>query len=260
MPSVAADGTATVAQELLSGVEVKVERIIDGDSLRVLADGTELEVRLLGINAPELRTLADRETCAGRAARSELDSLLGGGTVSMIEEGTDRFGRTLAHLVVDGRPVEGAMVDSGWALALWSSEDPPLIERMRDAAEAERGWWGSECGEAQVALFVGETQVNAPGDDRERLNEEWVEIVNREPAPVELTGWTLRDETTSNRFALDGLTIDAGATIRFRTGTGDSDDKEVYLGEHFPVWSNRGETVLLVDADGMIVAHAFIEG
>lgn len=239
---------------------MEVVRVIDGDSLRVLADGTELEVRLVGINAPELRTRANRETCAGQAAKAELDSLLGAGTVSLFDEGIDRFGRTLAHLVVDGRPVGEAMVDSGWALALWSSEETLLIDRMRDAAEAERGWWGSTCGVAQMGLAVGDTQVNAPGDDRERLNEEWVEIVNREESPIGLTGWTLRDETTSNRFVLDGVTVAAGATIRFRTGIGTSDDDEVFLGERFPVWSNRGETVLLVDPDGVIAAHAFIEG
>lgn len=234
--------------------------MIDGDSLEVLAAGREVEVRLLGINAPELRTLADRETCAGRAAKDELVGLLAEGTVRMIDEGIDRFGRTLAHLTVEGRSVAAAMVDAGWALALWSADDPVLTGSMQDAAAAKRGWWGPACGAIDHRLAVVDEQADAPGDDRERLDEEWVEVANLGNEPVALDGWTLRDETTSNRFALGGITIDPGTSIRFRTGSGRTDGDDVYLGEDFPVWSNNGETVLLVDPDGVIVAHAFIDG
>ena len=260
-------GRASVA-DADDGLIIEVVRVIDGDSLEVSADGEVIEVRLLGINAPERSTLADRETCAGRHAGATLESLLeNGGQLRLYGDEMDRFGRLLADIAIDaesnrdaGREsVADAMVRSGWALALWSGDDPFLVEEMRKVA-ARVGWWGTVCGTVDVVLEISGEQVNAPGDDRENLTEEWVEVTNAGPEPVDLDGWTIRDETTSNRFLINDLVLQPGAVVRFRTGVGSSSSTEVFLNESFPVWSNRGETVLLVDSDGVIAAYAFIEG
>ncbi|MEM9132784.1 MAG: lamin tail domain-containing protein [Actinomycetota bacterium] len=238
---------------------VTIDRVIDGDSLEVsLADGSPAEVRMEGINAPELNAIAGGRTCAGEAARAELTALLSVGEVTLTGEEFDRFDRLLARLHVDGHPVELDLIAAGWALALWSAEDPAATAAMFAAAEAGRGWWGDGCGPpAADALAIGATQANAPGDDRENLDQEWVELVNEGDTAVDLSGWVLRDETTSNRFLLDGVTIDPGETLRVVTGRGGGD---VELGEDFPVWSNNGETVLLVDPEGVIAAWAFLGG
>jgi len=243
------------------GAAVEVLRTIDGDSLEVLSGSGELEVRLLGINAPERFSLDNVETCAGIESRLALESLLESGrSITMVGTETDRFGRTLGDLRVDGRSVDAAMVESGWALALWSAEDQTLTDLMRDAAGQGRGWWGSACGETATGLVISDEQADSPGDDRENLAEEWVEITNEGSHPVDLDGWMIRDDATSNRFRLNDLVLRPGDVVRIHTGSGPSGSGSVFLGEDFPVWSNRGETVLLVDPDGVIATHAFIEG
>ncbi|MEM8923161.1 MAG: lamin tail domain-containing protein [Actinomycetota bacterium] len=246
--------------EVGPGQPVTIVRVIDGDSLEVLlADGAERELRLEGINAPELNALGGGRTCAGTAARDELEAILSAGAVTLTGSEVDRFDRLLATLWVDGVPANAEMVRAGWALGQWSG-DQRLVGVMIDAAEAGAGWWGTDCGAPRRGPVIGDTQANAPGDDRENLDQEWVELVNRGDDRADLDGWVLRDETTSNRFLLDGVSLAPGATLRVHTGAGASDDGSLYLDEDFPVWSNSGETVLLVDPDGLLVDWAFLPG
>ena len=245
-----------------AGVDVEIGRIIDGDSLELFIDGAEVEVRIEGINAPELYTLGDVESCAGDRARSHFDQLTAQADRLGFQAGEeDRFGRTLGVVDADGVALTYSMVEAGWALALWSAEDDALIEAMRDAASAERGIWGDECGApASDDLEITEAEVNAPGDDRENLNGEWVTVTNTGSETVDLTGWTIRDETTSNRFLIDDQVLPAGASVRFISGSGSNGGGDYYLGEEFPVWSNRGETILLADPAGLIAAYRFVSG
>ncbi len=256
------DGAPVTADGSGNGVEVEVGRIIDGDSLELLVDGAEVEVRIVGINTPELYTLGDEASCPGDRARTEFRSLTDAAETLRFEAGEeDRFGRTLGVIVADGVPVTDSMVQSGWALALWSSEDEGLIALMREAADAERGIWGDECGTpASDDLRFTETQLNAPGDDRENLNGEWVTVTNTGDDAVDLEGWTIRDETTSNRFLIEDLQLGPGDSVRFISGSGSNGGGDYHLGESFPVWSNRGETVLLVDPDGLVAAYSFVSG
>src|SRR5688572_13845217 len=75
---------------------------IDGDSLR--ADGEE--IRLLGIDAPELRqTCRDhqgRNWACGRDARDQLRRILARGKVRCAVAEKDRYGRTLARCSASG--------------------------------------------------------------------------------------------------------------------------------------------------------------
>lgn len=264
-----------------AGEAIEVARVIDGDSLEVvvLATGEQVEIRLEGINAPERYTLADTETCVGQRAGDALAAILDHaasvGPLGMEGSETDRFGRLLVDInlatggqdppgvnLVGGQRATEAMVASGWALALWSADDPTLTEAMVTAAAQERGWWGDECGPRPRGLAVSDHQVNPPGPDDEVLDQEWVEVTNTGPDPVDLAGWTIRDETTSNRFLLDGPVLGPGQAVRFHSGgSGQSgrDPVSVHLGEQYPMWSNRGETVLLSDPDDLIAAYAFID-
>ena len=242
------------------GEPVELERLIDGDSMELRIGGEVVEVRLLGINAPELRTVGGDTSCNGREARAAMESVLGGGDLRFDSTEPDRFGRLLGHLYTGGRAVDGAMVSQGWALALWSAADPPLIAAMEEAATAGVGLWGRTCGAPVAVIEIGDVQPDPTGRDEEHLNDEWIEIVNPSPAPVDLTGWSVADETTSNRFELPSLTLRAGATLRIHTGSGSDTATDVYLDQRDPVWSNSGETVLVADPAGMIVAHRFWEG
>lgn len=244
-------------------VLVSVVRIVDGDSVELAVDGVDVEFRLEGYNAPELYTDngegGDSQTCNGLAARSALDGLVASAeSIEVIERGTDRFGRTLGDLLIDGESVVDRLVVDGLGLATGDDEDNR--DRMMEAASSGVGVWGDGCGvSATDDLRIGGIQVDAPGDDRSNLAEEYVEVINTGSGPIELTGWVLRDDTTGHRFLLSG-TLAAGERLTVITGSGPSDRVGVHhLDESFPVWSNDWETVILVDPDGVFADWRFVE-
>ncbi len=126
-----------------------VRHVIDGDSL-TLADGRE--VRLIGVNAPEMGRDGAPEQPLARAARSLLASLLEGRSVRLVYESQrhDRYGRVLAHVLfadADGteRSAEEILLQRGLA---WLVAIPPNVGWVArlDSAEAEarragRGVW-----------------------------------------------------------------------------------------------------------------------
>jgi len=244
-------------------MSASVNRIVDGDSVELTIEGVDVEFRLEGYNAPELYTDnadgADSQTCNGLAARSALDGLVASAeSIEVIERGTDRFGRTLGDLLIDGESVVDRLVVDGLGLATGDDED--RRGRMVEAASAGVGVWGDGCGlSATDDLRIGGIQVDAPGNDRSNLAEEYVEVVNTGSGPIELAGWVLRDDTTGHRFPLPG-TLAAGERLTVITGAGPSDQVGVHhLDESFAVWSNDWETVILVDPDGVFADWRFVE-
>jgi endonuclease YncB( thermonuclease family) len=132
----------------------QVERVLDGDSL-LLRDGRQ--VRLIGINAPELGHTCHPGSRSGclptpdqplaRAARHRLAQLTEGKRVRLEpgREERDRHGRTLAHVYVGETSVEEILLREGLA---WQVAIPPNVAHVAKlrAAEAEarrdrRGVW-----------------------------------------------------------------------------------------------------------------------
>lgn len=104
---------ALAALTLSTPAEATRCRAVDGDTL---ACGTE-RIRLIGLDAPELRARCDREWHAARASRARLQQLVAGG-VQLERRGTDRYRRTLAIARTrDGRDVAMVMIGEGHARA-----------------------------------------------------------------------------------------------------------------------------------------------
>ncbi|MEE8421198.1 MAG: thermonuclease family protein [Dehalococcoidia bacterium] len=116
---------------------VALDRVIDGDTLDVLALQTGLRVRAFGFDAPERG-----ERCAEEAT-ARLTALAGGGLRLMPDERLrDSGGRELRYLfTTDGRSIDAAMVDEGLATA-WRRDGALrelLIAREDGARDAHRG-------------------------------------------------------------------------------------------------------------------------
>jgi hypothetical protein len=63
----------------------------------------------------------------------------------------------------------------------------------------------------------------------------------------------LRDESSVHRYLFpDGFTLGPGARVTVRSGWGDDDGDTLHWGAG-SVWSNDGDTVLLLDAAGNVV-------
>ena len=235
---------------------VTVVEIFDGDSFVARSAGREVEVRLLGINAPE------HDECFGPEARDRLVALLAG-PVELDPVGTDRFGRALARVRAGDMDVGTAQVSEGAALAL-SGDDPyarDLMARAARAREAGAGMWSpTACGASLPVpeVTISTIEADPPGRDEEHLDDEWVEVTAADP--VDLSGWVLRDESSSNRFRFPaGVTLAAGATIRVVTGCRPGPHVLAWCADT-PVWNNGGDSVVLLDDRGRVVAFRRYEG
>lgn len=242
----------SAADEIAAG-GAAVNRVIDGDSVELEIEGAIVEARLIGINAPEL---AD---CQGPGARDALASVVVDQRVEVTEFGTDRFDRLLVELMIGRDSVNAALVRSGWALAL-HGDDRNWVDDMTVAAEAGLGMWQLPdiCEPPEERLAIAGTNADPDGPDDDVLEEEWVEVVNDGPEPVDLAGWAMRDESTSNRFVFDSFLLHPGETVRLRTGCGDNTERDIYWCSPAGVWSNRGETVLLLSPSGAIADYVFL--
>ncbi len=125
-------GSALPDVELpLTNLEVVVTTVADGDSFRAEAPSGEIEVRLLGINSPEL------DECHGRLAKDALVKMIEGRTIGLAtERDLDQFDRVLARAVVERAYVNMELVRNGHALAL--SDDTPDRDLLFEAEEIAR--------------------------------------------------------------------------------------------------------------------------
>lgn len=95
-----------------------VESVYDGDTLRATVDGRSTPIRILNIDTAEMppRHECEFERRLAYAARDRLRELIGAaGTVSICPEGVDKYRRTLARVLVDGRDVGDVLVSEGLA-------------------------------------------------------------------------------------------------------------------------------------------------
>ena len=115
----------------------RVVGISDGDTLTVLTAASAGQVRLCGIDAPE--TGQD----FGSRAKQAASELAFGKTVTIRPRDTDRYGRTVAEVILpDGRSLNREMVRQG--MAWWYRKYAPAdTELARLESEAKAAGAGS---------------------------------------------------------------------------------------------------------------------
>lgn len=135
----------------------RVERVVDGDTLRVTVDGRSRAVRLLGIDTPETHRPGTPVECGGPQASAHMQALAPPGTRVRLfsdpsQDRVDRYGRLLAYVrLPSGRLAEEAQLEAGWATVyVYGGRPVALYARFRreqDAARARRrGVWGACAG------------------------------------------------------------------------------------------------------------------
>jgi competence protein ComEC len=103
---------------------------------------------------------------------------------------------------------------------------------------------------SDVALAVAEINADAEGDDRENLNDEYLVFTNTDDESLDLSGWTVQDESGMTYTFPDGITLQPGADLTLRTGSGEDTDNELYWGANRPIWNNNGDTVIISNSNG----------
>jgi endonuclease YncB( thermonuclease family) len=238
----------------IAGEVATVVRVFDGDSMEVDLGGEIVEVRLLGINAPE------RSECHGAVARDRLRELIDGKAIVLQAEGedADRLDRLLRTVFVSGESVNETIVAEGHALAIQGGEPAEeSLTELSDRAYADRvGMWAPDaCGESTPPrIRIVDVRYDPPGRDSENREEEWIVVANDSAGPVDMSGWIVRDESSTHRYQFPGGTaLGAGDELRIRTGCGDDRGSDHYWCAEDAVWSNGGDTVILQTAAGTVV-------
>jgi micrococcal nuclease len=131
--------------------QYKVTRVIDGDTIRVISYGTKTTVRLVGIDAPEVANSKNTlDQPFSEAATKHLAGLVLNKAVEIKSYGPDRYGRTLAEVVVDNRNINIEMLKAGYAEVCREDSLVEILDTKdywkaeEEARAAKRGMWSQE--------------------------------------------------------------------------------------------------------------------
>jgi micrococcal nuclease len=229
-----------------AGENAQVAFVVDGDTVE-LADGRR--VRYIGVDTPE--------TDQPYAAEAEaFNQSLVAGQEAWLEtdvQVSDPYGRLLAYVWVGDTFVNLELVRQGYAHVYTV---PPsvryadaFVRAEREAREAGRGLWAL----ADVSVRITALQYDAPGRDDLAPNGEWIELANQGDGPVDLSGYTLRDEGP-HLYTFGAVVLSPGATVRIHSGRGSDTAAELYWGlAGDAVWNNDGDAAYLRDPAGAFV-------
>lgn len=106
--------------------------VTDGDTIRVRIDGKSVPVRYIGIDTPETVDPRKEVQCFGREASVYNARLVAGKTVELEKDvsETDKYGRLLRYVWVDGKMANEELVRAGYAKS--SSYPPDVRYQDRD--------------------------------------------------------------------------------------------------------------------------------
>ena len=119
---------------------LRVVGVHDGDTITCITpDKEQVKIRLDAIDAPELGQPF------GQASKKALSEKVFGKDVVVVPKKKDKYGRTIGHVMVNGRDVNLEMLEEGMA---WHYEQYDHNKRLREAEQGARvvkkGLWADE--------------------------------------------------------------------------------------------------------------------
>lgn len=127
-------------KDVVESYSANVISVVNGDTIKVLKDDEEIYVRLESIDCPE-----ENQPYGNRAKRALSERIMFR-TVEIRSTGKDRFGQTLAFVIV-GRDTNMSeyMVQNGWAWNCIESSKSSALRFMQDIAKLnELGLWAGK--------------------------------------------------------------------------------------------------------------------
>ena len=140
--------TSDDGDEPATSAEVKVLRVVDGDTVEADVDGEEEDVRYIGVDTPESVKPDTPVECYALAASHFNEDLVEGRAVRLEydSEHRDVYGRLLAYVYLGDEFVNAELVRRGFARTLTippNTRFADLFARLeREASDDERGLWG----------------------------------------------------------------------------------------------------------------------
>lgn len=258
---------ATVDAVALKSWTAQVVRIVDGDTVEVTIgnDPEVIVVRIAGLQTNEVFYYDPRPSeCYSAEATQRLTELLSGKRVELLarSESSKSYGRPIRHVLVGGKNVARTMLREGFGIPVAFNEEPDFeFENTNQALLAARdkiGVWDDDycgVGPAQNAKIEMMTNYDAPGDDSENINGEYVQLRNRGTQTIGFNGWQIRD-TALRRFEIpSGYTLAPGGRLRIFVGQGTNTSDKIFLGQTIPILGNVADGIFLYDSDFDIRAY-----
>lgn len=144
------------------GYGARVVSIADGDTITVVRRKRKVKIRLYGIDCPE------KLQEFGIQARAKTVALTKGQLVSIIPVHQDRYGRTVAYVLLqDGTNVNYALVSEGcaWWFRAYAKKDAQFACREILARARKKGLWSSDDAIAPW-LFRRGLSISTTGNDK----------------------------------------------------------------------------------------------
>ena len=115
-----------------------VKSVYDGDTLSATCPAGEVKVRVFGIDAPEMK----QEPWGDRSREAFRGLLPRFGSITLRVTDQDRYGRTVAQVLVDSQDLGLEMVRRGQAIVYRQYNDSALYQQAQaEAKQARRGVW-----------------------------------------------------------------------------------------------------------------------
>lgn len=114
----------------------KVVAVADGDTITVLRDKEQVKVRLAEIDAPE------KAQAFGNKSKQVLSALVYGKAVLVVEQGHDRYKRTIGRVYQGDVDVSAEQIKQGMAWVYRKYSKDKTLLPLEDEAKAQRlGLW-----------------------------------------------------------------------------------------------------------------------
>ena len=276
----------------VSCVWARVTCIVDGDTIDVDVDGSTFRVRYIGMNTTEVgqpcynegtaenRLLVDGEMVCLDKDVSETDrygrllryvyvgdtmvnaELVRRGVASAATYPPDvRYAGWFVQLEQEARQAGRGCWAIATAYTVWlpimmkpaSRPAPtPTCTRTPEPTRLRTPTPTQTRSPAAIRVAAWCSQFNAPGNDHQNLNEEYVCFDNQGSAAADMTGWHVKDANV-HTYTFPTFSLASGAWVKLRTGCGSNTATDLYWCRSQAVWNNDGDTVYLYNAAWALV-------
>jgi micrococcal nuclease len=230
------DGKIT---EFLKDYEYKqVERIIDGDTI-VVENNTH--IRLLGINTPEKGEQYSNE------ARNFLSELILNKTIRIEygKERYDKYKRTLAYVILNGKNINIELIRNGFANAYIYDNDEyssKLRTAWKECIASEKNLCEKSNDECTICIELKNLDVK----------NQIVVLDNNCNFKCDLTNWEIKDEGRK-KFVFQNFVLDGNSKVSIIVGNKTNTEDILYWKDKDYVWTSTGDTLFLRDEEGRLV-------
>lgn len=137
-----------------------------------------------------------------------------------------------------------------------AAPDGPDDEQVSTAGTKDRAI-GSPSTDSLTLDTIREQTV---GPDDWHVADESVTVRNEGETPLDLGGWTVRNEAGQSYRIPDDVTLDPGGRLTVHSEDGRDTETDLYWDADEPVWPNRGGTVAVETPGGERVVEASYKG